>query len=77
VRLFLTMKNGDVARSLGVRRLRRAPGCGQRFEIAVDGRPLRARIMRFSGISERLREAMVPDRPRAFRVVLGGPAHDV
>lgn len=54
VRLFLTMKNGDVARSLGVRRLRRAPGFGQTFEVALDGRSVHARIMR-------LREAMVPD----------------
>ena len=54
VRLFLTMKNGGVARSLGVRRLRRAPGFGQTFEIALDGRSVHARIMR-------LREAMVPD----------------
>ena len=61
VQLFLNMKNEGVARPLGVRRLRRAPGCGQKFEIAVDGRSVRARIMRFSGTSERLREAMVPD----------------
>lgn len=54
VRLFLTMKDGGVARSLGVRRLRRAPGFGQTFEIALDGRSVHARIMRLS-------EAMVPD----------------
>ena len=54
VRLFLTIRNAEVARSLGVRRLRRAPGSGQTFEIALDGRSVHARIMR-------LREAMVPD----------------
>jgi hypothetical protein len=54
VQLFLTMKDGNGARSLGVRRLRRAPGFGQTFEIALDGRSVRARIMR-------LGQAMVPD----------------
>jgi hypothetical protein len=61
VQLFLNMKNEGVARPLGVRRLRRAPGCGQKFEIAVDGRSVRARITRFSSATKRLREVMVPD----------------
>lgn len=46
--LFLNMKNEAVARPLGLRRFRRAPGRGQCFEIAVDGRSVRARITRFS-----------------------------
>lgn len=61
VQLFLNMKNEGVARPLGVRRLRRAPGCGQKFEIAVDGRSVRARIMRFSSATGRLRGVTVPD----------------
>ena len=48
VRLFVNMKNEAMARPLGLRRLRNAPGFGQRFEVAVDGRPVRARITRFS-----------------------------
>lgn len=60
VQLFLNMKNEAVARPLGVRRLRRAPVCGQKFAIAVDGRSVHARIMRFSGAAGR-RMATVPD----------------
>jgi hypothetical protein len=48
VQLFLSMKDESVARPLGVRRLRQAPESGQKFQIAVDGRPVRARITRFS-----------------------------
>lgn len=48
VKLFLSLKNETAARPLGLRRLRRAPGGGQSFKIAVDGRPVRARITRWS-----------------------------
>lgn len=48
VKLFLSMKDEAVARSLGSRRLRRAPARGQHFDIPVDGRSVRARITRFS-----------------------------
>jgi hypothetical protein len=48
VRLFLSMRNEGVARPLGLRRLRRAPEAGQKFEVAVEGRPVRARIVRLS-----------------------------
>jgi len=41
-----------VARPLGLRRLRRAPDCGQRFAIAVDGRSVSARITRCSSASQ-------------------------
>jgi hypothetical protein len=61
VKLFLNMKNEAVARPLGLRRLRRAPGRGQRFDIAVDGRSVRARITRFSSATERVRTLSVPD----------------
>jgi hypothetical protein len=61
VQLFLSMKDEAVARPLGVRRLRRAPGSGQKFEVAVDGRPVRARITRFSSATGRVRGTMVPD----------------
>ena len=61
VQLFLIMKNEGLARPLGVRRLRRAPARGQKFEIAIDGRSVRARIMRFSSAPGRLRKARVPD----------------
>ena len=62
MQLFLNMKNEGVARPLGVRRLRRAPCSGQKFEIAVDGRSVRARIMRFSSeATGRLRQVTVPD----------------
>lgn len=61
VTLFLNMKDETVARSLGVRRMRRAPGCGQKFEIAVDGRSVRARITRFSSAGESVRDLAVPD----------------
>jgi hypothetical protein len=46
VRLFVSMKNEVVARSLGMRRLRRAPQRGQLFDIPVDGRDVHARITR-------------------------------
>jgi hypothetical protein len=61
VTLFLNMKNETVARPLGVRRLRRAPGFGQSFEIAVDGRPVRARITRFSSATGLVPGSAVPD----------------
>jgi hypothetical protein len=61
VKLFLNMKNEDVARPLGLRRLRRAPGHGQTFEIPVDGRAVRARITRFSATGERVPGLPVPD----------------
>ncbi|HEX6840972.1 MAG TPA: hypothetical protein VF113_05580 [Stellaceae bacterium] len=61
VQLFLNMKNEAVARPLGVRRLRRAPVRGQKFAIAVDGRSVHARIMRFSSAAGRRRVATVPD----------------
>lgn len=48
VQLFLTVKNESHARHLGIRRLRRAPGRGQRFEVAIDGRSVCARITGFS-----------------------------
>lgn len=60
VQLFLSMKDESIARPLGVRRLRRAPGPGQKFDIAVDGRSVRARITR-SSATGRLRGMMVPD----------------
>jgi hypothetical protein len=52
VKLFLSMKNEVVARPLGLRRLRRAPDCGQKFAIAVDGRSVSARITRCSSASQ-------------------------
>jgi hypothetical protein len=61
VKLFLNMKNEAVARPLGVRRLRRAPGRGQRFDIAVDGRSVRARITHSSSATEPVRALSVPD----------------
>ena len=61
VQLFLNMKNEGVARPLGIQRLRRAPGCGQKFAIAVDGRSVHAGIMRFSSATGRRREATVRD----------------
>jgi hypothetical protein len=48
VRLFLSMKDEAAARPLGLRRLRNAPEAGQKFEVAVDGRPVRARIVRLA-----------------------------
>jgi hypothetical protein len=48
VQLFLSMKNESNARPLGLRRLRRAPGRGQRFAVAIDGRSVCARITGFS-----------------------------
>lgn len=61
VKLFLNLKNETVARSLGLRRLRRAPGHGQRFEVAVDGRSVRARITRFSTGTGRVGALFIPD----------------
>ena len=61
VQLFLNIKNEGAARPLGVRRLRRAPGCGQKFEIAIDGRSVRARIMRFRTRAPGHLRATVPD----------------
>ncbi|HXP31405.1 MAG TPA: hypothetical protein VN832_09970 [Stellaceae bacterium] len=61
VRLFVNMKNEDMARPLGLRRLRNAPGRGQRFEVAVDGRPVRARITRFSTAIAPGADLPVPD----------------
>lgn len=61
VKLFLNMKNEPDARPLGLRRMRKAPGHGQRFEIAVDGRAVRARITRFSTGTERTQGLFVPD----------------
>ena len=61
VQLFLSMKDESVARPLGVRRLRRAPGPGQKFEIAVDGRAVRARITRFSRAAGSALGTMFPD----------------
>ena len=61
VALFLTMKDEAVARPLGMRRLRRAPGHGQTFDIAVDGRSVHARITRCSSAAEPVPSASVPD----------------
>jgi hypothetical protein len=61
VTLFLSMKDETVARPLGLRRMRHAPGHGQTFEIPVDGRAVRARITRFSTAAARLTGAPVPD----------------
>jgi hypothetical protein len=61
VTLFLTMKDEAVARPLGARRLRHAPGRGQRFDIAIDGRSVRARITRCSSATELVPSASVPD----------------
>jgi hypothetical protein len=44
VKLFLSMRNEAVARLVGMRRMRRGPGLGQRFDVAVDGRAVSARI---------------------------------
>jgi hypothetical protein len=61
VQLFLSMKDEGVARPLGVRRLRRAPGRGQKFEIAIDGRAVQARITRLAQATGRIHEMTVPD----------------
>lgn len=53
VRLFLSLKDEVAARPLGLRRLRKAPVAGQKFEVAVDGRPVRARIVRLSRTTDR------------------------
>lgn len=52
VRLFLSMKNENVARPLGVRRLRHPPAGGQQFRIPLDGRSVHARITRLSSVSD-------------------------
>ena len=61
VKLFLNLKDESVARPLGVRRLRRAPDPGQKFEIAVDGRAVRARIIRFAQATGRVGGPTVPE----------------
>jgi hypothetical protein len=61
VKLFLNLKNETAARPLGLRRLRRAPGDGQSFKIAVDGRPVRARITRWSTETEHDQGPFVPE----------------
>jgi hypothetical protein len=52
VGLFMSMKNDAVVHPLGLRRLRRAPACGQLFQIPLDGRAVRARITRFPAMSD-------------------------
>ena len=54
VKLFLSMKNEAVARPLGLRRMRRAPGRGQKFPIAIDGRAMIARITHCSSVTARV-----------------------
>ena len=61
VMLFLNMRDEALARPLGVRRLRRAPERGQTFDIAVDGRSVRARITRSSSTTELAQALSVPD----------------
>lgn len=61
VKLFLAMKNEAVARSLGLRRMRRAPGRGQTFAIAVDGRAVSARITSCASVIERVSGLSVLD----------------
>jgi hypothetical protein len=61
VQLFLNLKDESGARPLGVRRLRRAPDPGQKFEIAVDGRAVRARIIRFAQTTGRVGGPTVPE----------------
>jgi hypothetical protein len=61
VKLFVSMKNEDVARPLGLRRLRRAPASGQHFHIPVDGRAVRARITRLSGAGDAIAGGAVPN----------------
>ena len=61
VKLFLNMKDESIARPLGVRRLRRAPDPGQKFEIAVDGRAVHARITRFAQATGRVGGPAVPE----------------
>jgi hypothetical protein len=61
VKLFVSMKDEAVARSLGLRRLRRAPAHGQEFQIPLDGRPVRARITRFSTASDLAPDVAVPE----------------
>jgi hypothetical protein len=53
VKFFLNMKNEAVARPLGLRRMRRAPVRGQRFDVAVDGRAVSARVTRCSSVTAR------------------------
>jgi hypothetical protein len=61
VKLFLSMKNESVARPLGLRRMRRAPGRGQRFDIAVDGRSVSARITHCSSATWRVAGSPILD----------------
>jgi hypothetical protein len=61
VTLFLNMKDEAVARPLGVRRLRRSPEPGQTFDIAVDGRSVRARITRSSRATDLVQATSVLD----------------
>lgn len=61
VKLFVCMKNEAVARPLGLRRLRRAPAHGQKFQIPVDGRAVRARITRCPTERDLVPEASIPD----------------
>jgi hypothetical protein len=61
VTLFLNMKDEAVARPLGMRRLRHAPCRGQKFDIAIDGRSVHARITRCSGATERVQAVSVPE----------------
>jgi hypothetical protein len=61
VKLFLSLKDEAVARALGLRRMRRAPGRGQTFDIAVDGRSVSARITRCSSATGRIPGSSVPD----------------
>lgn len=61
VKLFLSMKNEAVARPLGVRRMRRAPGPGQSFDIALDGRSVRARITSSSNHEDGASALSVPN----------------
>jgi hypothetical protein len=61
VRLFLNVKDESTARALGVRRMRNVPKLGQLFDIAVDGRSLRARITSSSDAMEGAGGSFVPD----------------
>lgn len=61
VTLFLNLKDEAVARPLGMRRLRREPEHGQKFDIAVDGRSVRVRITRFTTASAQSQGRFVPE----------------
>ena len=60
VQLFVSMKNENVARPLGLRQLRRPPVSGQQFQILLDGRSVHARITRLSGSSDMVAGRTVP-----------------